>query len=63
MQVYIPGEDTFFEVMPLTKGKKVIIYLSKRGDNFNQDCKCFGESTLYRRSLWTRGFGRLLGRS
>lgn len=23
MQLFIPGEDTFFEVMPLNKGKKV----------------------------------------
>lgn len=38
--------DTFFEVMPLNKGKKVIIYLSKREDDFNQDCKCFGNYYL-----------------
>lgn len=46
MQLFIPGADTFFEVMPLNKGKKVKIYLSKREDDFNQDCKCFGNYYL-----------------
>ena len=36
MQVYIPGEDTFFEVIPLNNGKKVIIYLSKISDLENE---------------------------
>lgn len=40
------GETIKYETFPLEKGKKIIIYLSKKNGIFFEDSKCFGSHYL-----------------
>lgn len=40
------GETIKYESFPLEKGKKIIIYLSKKNGLFFEDSKCFGSHYL-----------------
>jgi len=44
---YIEGDDIYTEDIPLQKGKKIITYLDKRGENkYVEYVKCFGSHFL-----------------
>ena len=43
---YSEGDNIFSEVVPLSEGNKVLVYLEDLGGVYDESCKCFGTHVL-----------------